>query len=176
MQTNAEPTRLSVQEEYRATKVVGISEMTVSNCPDDVIVTYSLGSCVGISLFDPVSRVGGMIHCMLPLSKIDAEKAQRNPCMFADTGIQLLLQKVFELGAERARIQARVAGCGSPLDHQGTFKIGERNHAVMRKVFWKNSILITSEDVGGVTPRTMYLSIATGRTMIRSNGTMQQMA
>lgn len=176
MQTKVESSRLAVLEEYRASKVVGISEMAVSSQEEDVIVTYSLGSCIGVSLFDPVSRVGGMIHCMLPLSKIDADKAERNPCMFTDTGVALLLQTIFEMGAERARIQARVAGCGSPLDHQGTFKIGERNYAVLRKVFWKNSILITSEDVGGVTPRTMYLSMASGRTMIRSNGSMKEMA
>ena len=71
---------------------ISVSEMMVSNSLDDVLVTYSLGSCVGLSLYDSVACVGGMIHSMLPLSKIDRAKAQAMPAMFADTGIPALLQ------------------------------------------------------------------------------------
>ena len=68
-QTLTRPTRI------RPTITVDISGMRISETPDDVLVTYSLGSCVGLTLYDPVAKVGGMIHCMLPLSRMDRRKA-----------------------------------------------------------------------------------------------------
>jgi len=144
--------------------------MKVSNNPEDVLVTYSLGSCVGLTLYDPVIRVGGMIHCMLPLSRLDPAKAQMNPCMFTDTGIPTLIQAVLNMGANKKRLIAKVAGAASPLDDNGIFKIGERNYTVLRKVLWKNDILIAAEDVGGTVARTLFLYLDTGKTVIRSGG------
>lgn len=149
---------------------VSVSDMTISDNPQDVLVTYSLGSCVGLSLYDPEACVGGMLHCMLPLSKIDRDKAKLNPAMFADTGVPSLLQAVFDLGAQRKRLIAKVAGCAQLLDEKKLFKIGERNYAVLRKILWKNDILIAAEDVGGNTPRTMYLHMATGKTILKIRG------
>lgn len=151
-------------------RIVGVSEMAVSSREDETLVTYSLGSCLGLSLYDPKARVGGIIHCMLPLSKIDPDKARAFPCMFADTGVPLLLQSVFNLGAERKRLIARVAGGARLFDEKGRFRIGERNYTITRKVLWKNSILIASEAMGGVEARTMSLSMATGVTTIRGRG------
>lgn len=150
--------------------IVGISEMVVTSDPEDVIVTYSLGSCVGLSLYDPVTCVGGMIHCMLPLSKSNKEKASEKPCMFVDTGLTALLQGIFDKGAQRDRIIAKVAGGGMLLDSKRMFKIGERNYTVLRKILWKNNILIAGEDVGGTRPRTMFLHMNTGATIIKSRG------
>jgi chemotaxis protein CheD len=150
--------------------VIGIAEMKVTDQPEDVLVTYSLGSCVGVSLYDPAARVGGMIHCMLPLSKIDPVKAQANPSMFTDVGVPNLIQAVFDLGADRRRIVAKVAGAASLLDDKGLFKIGERNHTVLRKVLWKNNIMVAAEDVGGSASRTMHLYMESGRTTIKSGG------
>jgi chemotaxis protein CheD len=150
--------------------VVGISEMIVSNRSDDAIITYSLGSCLGLTLYDPVACVGGMIHCMLPLSKIDPEKAKTTPWMFTDTGVPSLIQAVFNLGAQRKRLIAKAAGCAQLLDEKKLFNIGERNYTMLRKILWKNDILIAGEDVGGSTPRTVSLFLATGKTTIRMNG------
>jgi chemotaxis protein CheD len=150
--------------------VIGIAEMKVTDAHDDVLVTYSLGSCVGVSLYDPVVQIGGMIHCMLPLSKMDATKAQANPCMFTDAGVTLLLQSMFDHGAERRRLVAKVAGASNLLDDKGIFKIGERNYTVLRKVLWKNNIMVSGEDVGGAVSRTMHLYMESGRTTIKSGG------
>lgn len=149
---------------------VGISDMKVSADPADFIVTYSLGSCIGLTLHDPVARIGGMIHCMLPVSKIDTARAATNPEMFVDTGVPYLLQVMYGMGAQRKRIVAKVAGASSLLDEKGTFKIGERNYLVLRKVLWKNEILISAEDVGGTIARTMYLHINSGLTILRAQG------
>jgi len=152
------------------THTVGISNMQTTGRPNDVLVTYSLGSCIGLTLLDPVAGVGAMLHCMLPLSKIDKAKADRNPFMFTDTGVPAMLQAVFDMGAERRRLIAKVGGAASLLDEKGLFRIGERNYTVLRKILWKNNILIAAEDVGGTVARTMYLYMRTGQTVIRSRG------
>ena len=149
---------------------VDISDMKVSKRSDDILVTYSLGSCVALTLYDPVVGVGGLIHCMLPLSKIDPVKARANPYMFTDTGVQALLQAVFDMGAKRENLVTKVAGGARLLDSKNLFRIGERNYTVLRKVLWKNNILITSEDVRGTIARTVYLYMDTGKTTIKSGG------
>lgn len=149
---------------------VDISDMKVSTRNDDIIITYSLGSCVALSLYDPVAGVGGLIHCMLPLSKIDPAKAMANPCMFTDLGVQTLLQAVFDQGAKRENLITKVAGGARLLDTKNLFRIGERNYTVLRKVLWKNNILITAEDVGGTISRTVSLYMETGKTTIKTGG------
>jgi chemotaxis protein CheD len=157
------------------THTVGISEMMISNQPGDVLVTYSLGSCIGVSLYDPIACVGGLIHCMLPLSKIDTVKAQTNPQMFTDTGVPVLIQGMLDIGAIKKRLIAKVAGAACLLDEKGTFKIGERNYVVLRKILWKNDILIAAEDTGGTIARTMYLYLDSGKTVIRSCGAEREL-
>jgi len=154
----------------RMKRTVGISEMIVSTNPDDILITYSLGSCIGVTVYDPEAMVGGLIHCMLPLSKIDKEKARKKPCMFVDTGIPALLNRMFKKGADRKRLITKVAGGSELMDEKKIFKIGERNYAVLRKLLWKNSILIDAEHVGGQISRTITLELATGRTTIKSKG------
>jgi chemotaxis protein CheD len=144
--------------------------MVVSNRAEDILVTYSLGSCIGLTLYDPVAVVGGMVHCMLPLSSLDPTKASTNPCMFADTGVAALLKAVFDLGAERQRVVAKVAGAAVLLDDGGRFRIGERNYTVVQRILAKNEICIAAEDIGDTVPRTMYLQIETGMTIVRSRG------
>ena len=158
------------------TRVVDIADMIVSNNPDDVLVTYSLGSCIGVTLYDPNAGVGGMIHCMLPMSKIDLAKAEAKPAMFVDAGMPKLLQAVFDLGAQRKNLICKVAGGASLLDDRKMFRIGERNYTVLRKMLWKNEILIKAEDVGGHIARTVYLYMDTGKTTVKSNGTEVELA
>lgn len=154
-----------------AMRIAGIGEMVVSKDPKEILVTYSLGSCVGVSIFDPVIGVGGLIHCMLPSSKLEAEKAINRPCMFVDTGMIELLQAVMDIGGQGKRLRVKVAGAGSPMDSVGRFKIGERNMTTLRKVLWKNELLIAAEDTGGTEPRTMLLYMDSGRTTLRKGGT-----
>ena len=151
--------------------VVGIADMAISNSVDDIIVTHSLGSCLGATFYDPDQKVGGMIHCMLPLSKTDPKKAQDSPYMFVDTGISLLLEELFnKYGCRKKRLVTKIAGAAKVLDGKDLFRIGERNHTIFRKLMWKNSMLINAEDVGGTITRTIRLEIATGNLIIRTGG------
>ena len=150
--------------------IVGISDIKISNAPNDVIITYALGSCIGISVYDPVAKVGGLLHYMLPDSTLDEKKAKDNPAMFADTGIPSLFKACYSLGAEKRRMIVRVAGGASILDDTNFFRIGQKNTMAMRKIFWKNNVMITSEDTGANHNRTVRLEMITGKTFVRTSG------
>ena len=153
------------------TTIVGISELRVSNQPHELLITYSLGSCLGVLIYDPVNTVAGLLHAMLPLSKIDTDKAKNNPCMFVDTGVPQLFREAYALGAEKKHIIVKAVGCSSLLDESGFFKIGERNYTVLRKILWKNNILIEKNDVGGNFSRTVSIEVASGSVCMKRSGT-----
>lgn len=147
---------------------VDISDMQVSNRTDDVLVTYALGSCIAVVLYDPVRKVGGMIHYQLPLSKVNPNKATERPGMFADTGVPLLFERVYLLGGVKQSLVVKVAGGGQLCDDNGTFEIGKRNYTMLRKMLWKNNVMIAAEDVGGHKSRTVRLYLDTGRVTVNS--------
>lgn len=150
------------------TIVVNVSDVKVSNGPQDVLATYSLGSCIAIAVFDPAARVGGLLHYQLPSASIDPARAQENPAMFGDTGMALLLQRVASLGAQKQRLKVKLAGGAQMLNDTSLFNIGKRNHAAIRKILWQNGMFIEGEEVGGTAPRNMYLSIADGKVIIKT--------
>ena len=151
-------------------QTVGISDLYVSDDEADILITYSLGSCIGVTMYDPVAHVGALIHCMLPMSKMYPEKSLNNPYMFVDTGITKMLQAVYDKGARSDRLIVKVAGGASLLDKKRMFRVGERNYAVTRKILWKNNLLIASEEVGGSKSRTLSLYMESGKTTIKNHG------
>lgn len=151
-------------------EVVDIADFQVADDPRSTLVTYSLGSCIGVAIWDSRVRVGGMLHYMLPESSLSPEKAKANPAMFADTGIPALFRATYGLGAEKKHLSVKIAGGSQLLDDNGTFNIGKRNYIMLRKIFWKNGILIDAEDVGGSLSRTVRLDVGTGRFTIKSRG------
>ena len=151
-------------------KIVGIADMGVCQGTDVALITYSLGSCIGVAIYDPVAQVGGILHYMLPDSQIDPQKAQKNPFMFADTGIPLLFKETYRYGAIKNRMIVKVAGGSQILDDSGFFNIGKRNYMALRKILWKNNVLIKAEDVGGQHSRTIRLDLTTGKVWLRYSG------
>lgn len=149
-------------------QVVDIADFQVSRDPRVTLVTYSLGSCIGVTIWDPKVCVGGMIHYMLPESSLSTEKAKARPAMFADTGIPDLFRAAYELGAVKKNLIVKVAGGSQLLDDNGLFNIGKRNYVMLRKIFWKNGVLIDAEDTGGSISRTVRLEIGTGRVTIKN--------
>ena len=148
--------------------------MMISDQAGDEIVTFALGSCIGLTVYDPVTRVGGMVHVMLPSSTIDAAKAQEKPCMFVDTGIPRLFLDSYKLGACKGRLEVIAAGgaCSGGFEGDDYFQIGKRNITMLRKLLWKNGIVLAASDLAGMEARTMTLHIGTGAVTIRSNGTV----
>lgn len=156
------------------TITVGMADLRVTNDPSAVLVTYALGSCIAVLVYDPIKRAAGMIHYMLPNSSITPEKSKEKPAMFADTGIPLLFEKMYAMSCKKADLVVRVVGGASISDENGMFEIGKRNYVIARKLFWKSGVPIAAEAVGGGVSRTARLFVDDGRTTIRASDRMQE--
>ena len=145
--------------------------MKLSDNAQEIIVTHGLGSCLGLAVHDAISKIGGLLHVMMPSSASNPVKAQGNPYMYVDTGVAKFFHELQAAGAVKSRWAVKVAGgasaTGRACDH---FQIGRKNYVMLRKVLWKSGILIDAEDVGGSTARTMYLDIGTGRVWLTGLG------
>ena len=150
--------------------IVGVADMKVSNQADDTIVTYSLGSCIGLAIHDPQAGVGGMLHYMLPDSAIDAVKAKNNPFMFADTGIPALFKQVYALGAKKIRIKVFVAGGAEIMEQEGIFNLGRQNYSALMQILNKNDVSIWKQAVGGYSNRTIKMEITSGNIYLKTSG------
>ena len=150
---------------------VGIADLKVGREPA-VLITIGLGSCVGVTLYDPVHKIGGLVHVMLPRMG-EFSKSGGKPAKFADTGIPLLLEEVLRLGANRRMLEAKLAGGAQMFtgaDKKFRFDIGERNVEVAREVLKNLGVRIVGEDVGGNRGRTMILETTTGRVLLKTLG------
>lgn len=153
-----------------AQQVVGIADCKVSRDPGDQLVTYALGSCIAVMVWDQASKAGGMLHFMLPESGLDKKKAEQTPYMFADTGVPLLFQRVYGMGGQKRNLIVRIAGGAQVMDAGGVFNIGKRNHLAVKKLLWKEGILVHAENVGGMVSRTVRMDLVNGRMTIREPG------
>jgi len=147
------------------TVVVSIADMKISSNPGEVLVTYSLGSCVAVSLYDPYKKIGGLIHIMLPDSSIE-KSAEINPFKYVDLGIPVLYKEMFKLGCKRGTLITSVIGGSNVMDKNKYFNIGERNYLAVRKILWRNNVIINKEDIGGSKSRTVRLFMDTGRVVV----------
>jgi chemotaxis protein CheD len=150
--------------------IVNVSDAKVSKSTEDLLLTYSLGSCIGVCLYDPTLHVGGMLHFQLPESKLDLNKAHEKPFMFADTGMKLLVEALASMGAERRRLQVKIAGGAGMSNGPNGFDIGKRNYLAIRKIAWQTKLFINAEDVGGSSPRNLYLDMENGTVTVKSDG------
>jgi chemotaxis protein CheD len=141
---------------------VGMADYKVGRAPD-TLISYGLGSCIGISLYDPQAKVGGLLHIMLP----DSTQARPtdNPAKFADTGLPLMLGDVLQLGASRSRLVAKIAG-GSQMfafaNATDIMRVGARNAEAAKKVLRSLNIRLIAEDTGGTYGRTVQINLETG--------------
>jgi chemotaxis protein CheD len=151
--------------------VVGIGEFAVSNDRESLIVTHALGSCIAVCLWDPVASVAGLLHLLLPDSRINPQRAQQQPAAFADTGIPLLFHAAYEYGVDKKRCRVRLAG-GADVSGlaNGEGSVGKRNLLATRNLLWRNGVLIEKELVGGTSARTVALHVRDGRLRISSGG------
>ena len=149
--------------------VIGIADLKFSNNRNDALVTYALGSCIAVAIYDPAVKVAGLLHYMLPDSSLDAVKAKATPGMFADTGIPLLFKTCYNMGADKRRIIVKVAGGASILDNTNYFRIGEKNIMALRQIFWRNKVFIDNEDTGENYNRTLRLDVADGKVVVKSS-------
>jgi chemotaxis protein CheD len=156
------------QRDRQTAQQVGVADLAVSNRWDEVLAAPAVGSSVGVALYDPVARVGGLVHCPLPHSELDPPRARQRPATFVDTGVAELLRAVVALGARPDRLTARITGGAMMLDDNGAFLSGERNIQVATKTLQRNGIRIVGEDTGGNAARAVRLHLDNGRTTVKS--------
>lgn len=156
---------------------VGVGDLKVSDHSSGVIVTFALGSCLGIAVHDAVAGVGGLLHAMLPDSRLDPSKAEMRPARFVDSGVALLFRKCYQLGARKERMRLVVAGGAARNgdDEGDLFRIGKRNMLMLRKLLWKNGVLLAASDVGGSDSRSVTLEVGSGIVMVKRAGKLIQL-
>lgn len=154
----------------RRVVVVGMGQMIVNNDPGVTLVTYSLGSCLGVVVYDPVVKAGGLLHAMLSEASINPARAEARPAMFVDIGLPQLFHAVYELGGVKRRMIVKLAGGAQFLDRNQFFNIGSRNIETAFSVLAQNGVHPVAIDCGGHECRTVRLEIATGKVAVDKPG------
>ena len=146
---------------------IGIADMKMAK-GQGMLVTYALGSCIGICLYDPAIKLGALVHIMLP---VNMETNRTNTMKYADTGIRETLKQMESMGARRSRITAKIAG-GAKMFETGASlgNIGQRNIESVRMNLKKEGVRLLKEDVGGSVARTLLFDVESGLGGVRSYG------
>ncbi len=148
---------------------VGIADMKITR-QEGVLITYALGSCIGISFYDPMIKLGALLHIMLPEKPAGGDT---NVFKFADSGIAETLRKLYAFGAMKGRLVCKIAGGAKMFEMKGgggLGNIGDRNAMTVKKVLMANGLRVSSADTGANYARTMLLDVQTGQVRIRSVG------
>ena len=146
----------------------GMADYKVGKAPATVI-SYGLGSCIGISLYDPQTKIGGLLHIMLPDST--QARASDNPAKFADTGLPLMLKDVLAQGASRARLEAKIAGGAQMFAFANAtdiMRVGARNAEAAKKMLKDLGIKLVAEDTGGTYGRTVSINLEDGVYIVKT--------
>lgn len=147
---------------------VGIADMKMAR-QEGELITYALGSCIGITFYDPMIKLGALLHIMLP----EKTQADSNVFKFADSGIHETLRKLYAFGAMKGRLVCKIAGGAKMFEMKGPGglgNIGERNAQNVKRVLMAEGLRVVSEDTGANYARTMLLDVATGQVYVRTAG------
>ncbi len=160
---------------------VGIGEMKVAHNPHRLII-MGLGSCIGLALYDPGVKVGGVAHIMLPEcggggraqgQSQSQGQSESQRCKFADTAVPLLVEKMVQHKADKSRMIAKLAGGASIFTAMDALRIGERNAEVVKEKLKHEGIKVAAEDTGGNCARTIVLDTCTGRLSVKTKEGIQ---
>lgn len=150
--------------------LVGMADFVVVQNQNAMLRTPPLGACLGISVYDPVAKVGGVLHSLLPDSGIDPARALSRPGMFLDSGLAALLLRAKQLGARLENLAVCVAGGARILDETSYFNIGHRNFEVLTGLLGELGLAPKAQEVGGLSNRSMQLNAATGEVRLKISG------
>jgi chemotaxis protein CheD len=147
--------------------LVGLGECFLTKDEDRVVVARCLGSSAALAIHDPETGVAGLLHWMLPESRIDPPRAERNPYLFIDTGLPRFIEQAVERGASRGGLTACLAGAAA-LPEGGEFDVGNRNCALARKLLAREGLSIRCDETGGTVVRELSLEMGPGQFAVRS--------
>ena len=149
--------------------VVGIGDMKLGR-QEGTIITYALGSCIGIALYDPMIKLGALVHIMLP----ERVNSDANIYKYADTGLKETFRKLYAYGAVKSRLTAKIAGGAKMFEMKGGSSamgnIGERNAQMVKRVLMQEGIRSVKEDTGANYARTMSIDLANGTVLVKTFG------
>jgi chemotaxis protein CheD len=151
---------------------VAIGEMVVSGNINDVLVVYGLGSCVAVCLYDPVARVGGMLHALLPYSR-EKNGGGSNPIKFVDQGTPRLIDELLKAGGRRSRLKVSLCGGAQVIStpgFDGRRNIGEHNVLAAEAALKKTGLRVQAQSTGGRAGRTVKLYVADGQVVVKTLG------
>jgi chemotaxis protein CheD len=148
------------------TLVIGVGDCAISADPADSIATYGLGSCIAVCIYDPVIKLGGLLHFLLP---DETARRRENPYLCAKTGIPELLSRCIHLGARKSRLRVGAAGGASVLDNSAFFNVGLKNYQSLQRALSEAGLTVQSEAIGGRMSRSIRLDIGTGRCWVRED-------
>ena len=148
---------------------VGIADMKIAQ-GSGILITYALGSCIGLCFHDPRLKLGALLHIMLPLNM---EAGRAHPLKYADTGIKETLKQMEAKGASRSRMTVKIAGGAKMFEvsgGNGLGNIGQRNIESVHAILKRENLRLTGEYTGGTVARTLLFDVASGQACIRSYG------
>lgn len=151
---------------------VTVADLRSSNNPNAALTTIALGSCVGVTCYDPVTKAGALLHAMLPCSEKYPD-LKPNPARCLDTGVPAMLESVLRLGANRASLELKVFGGAQILQANEYFSIGRQNVDAMKAIVAELRLRVIVWDVGGSLNRSIKLNLANGRVHLRMPNRME---
>jgi chemotaxis protein CheD len=149
---------------------VGLADLAVSQDPTVLLCTSPLGACLGIAIYDPTVKAGGLLHCLLPDSTLDPRRAAAQPGLFLDTGMKALLERAGKLKATRENMRVFVAGAAQIMDEMTLLNIGRFNSDFLAQLLSRLGLNVCGESLGGRTSCSMELAVGTGKVQLRFCG------
>jgi chemotaxis protein CheD len=146
--------------------IVEMADAQTSDKPIGKLTTKLLGAGSVVAIYDPEVHVGGLLHYLLPESRINPRRALTNPYLFADTGIPMLFRRVYQLGAVKERIVTKLVGGRNVLDPENVFDLGCRNQRIATEILMRNGVAIVGKHLGGLEGITVQLLMNTGSVIV----------
>lgn len=159
----------------RPTVVVGVSDLRITTRRTDILATYALSSCACLTLLDAERGLGGMLHCLLPLSSAHHGSKGRPEAHFADLGAMRLLEELYREGSHPESLVATLAG-GAGSAHRNHYRVGDRNVQVIKRLLARNQVSLLAEDTGGEAVRSVFLDMREGASYVRTGGRIVRLA
>lgn len=159
-----------MQEEITQEKIIEVemAQLILAEAPAK-LVTRGLGSCLGITLYDPIKKFGGMVHAMLP--DIEKAKIQTNPARFVNSAVKKMVEEMEKKGCSRSRLAAKVFGGAhmfSFIISDGSLNVGQKNVEMAESVLNEMKVKISAQETGGTFGRTIELNLDDGKVLIKT--------
>lgn len=147
-----------------------VGDLQVGQGPNLTIITYALGSCVGLFAWHPDTLQGGCLHYKLPRCP---DPTSDEPFKYGDRGIPTLIRSLAHSASDARRLRLVACGGASLAVENGTRRVGQRNIAILKKFLWKHGLVLAAHDLGGSTPRTVELDLATGQVAVQARHSLE---